>query len=122
MKTQSFEHLVLETGLRNALERDEFVLQYQPKIDLRTGRITGVEALLRWDQPDLGMLQPNQFIPLAEETGLIVPIGRWVLKTACEQHMAWRRHGLPPICIAINLSPRQVQPQQPVLGVDYTPA
>jgi EAL domain-containing protein (putative c-di-GMP-specific phosphodiesterase class I) len=111
---------MLETNLRKALERDEFVLQYQPKIDLRTGQITGVEALLRWDQPDLGMLQPNQFIPLAEETGLIVPIGRWVLKTACEQHMAWRRDGLPPICVAINLSPRQFQHEQLLRDIDDT--
>jgi diguanylate cyclase (GGDEF)-like protein len=120
MKTQSIEELMLETNLRNALERDEFVLQYQPKIDLRTGQITGVEALLRWDQPDLGMLQPNQFIPLAEETGLIVPIGRWVLKTACEQHMAWRRDELPPICMAINLSPRQFQHEQLLRDIDDT--
>jgi diguanylate cyclase (GGDEF)-like protein len=120
MKTQSIERLVLETNLRDALERDEFVLQYQPKIDLRTGRITGVEALLRWDQPDLGMLQPSQFIPLAEETGLIVPIGRWVLKTACEQHMAWRRDGLRPVSMAINLSPRQFQHEQLLQDIDDT--
>jgi diguanylate cyclase (GGDEF)-like protein len=120
MKTQSIERLVLETNLRDALERDEFVLQYQPKIDLRTGRITGVEALLRWDQPDLGMLQPGQFIPLAEETGLIVPIGRWVLKTACEQHMAWRRDGLRPVSMAINLSPRQFQHEQLLRDLDDT--
>jgi diguanylate cyclase (GGDEF)-like protein len=120
MKTQSIEELMLETNLRKALERDEFVLQYQPKIDLKTGQITGVEALLRWDQPDLGMLQPNQFIPLAEETGLIVPIGRWVLKTACEQHMAWQRDGLPSICMAINLSPCQFQHEQLLRDIDET--
>lgn len=108
-KTQSIERLMLETNLRKALERNEFELHYQPKIDLKTKAITGVEALLRWSQPDLGMLPPNQFIPLAEETGLIVPIGRWVLRTACEQHMSWQREGLPPICVAINLSPRQFQ-------------
>jgi diguanylate cyclase (GGDEF)-like protein len=120
MKTQSIERLVLETNLRNALERDEFVLQYQPKIDLRTGQITGVEALLRWDQPDLGMLQPCQFIPLAEETGLIVPIGRWVLKMACEQHMAWCRDGLRPVSMAVNLSPRQFQHEQLLRDIDDT--
>lgn len=120
MKSQSIERLMLETNLRKALERDEFVLQYQPKIDLRTGQITGVEALLRWNQPDIGMLPPNQFIPLAEETGLIVPIGRWVLKTACEQHMAWQRDGLPPVCMAINLSPRQFQHEQLLRDIDDT--
>jgi diguanylate cyclase (GGDEF)-like protein len=120
MKTQSIERLMLETNLRKALERDEFVLQYQPKIDLRTGQITGVEALLRWNQPDLGMLPPIQFIPLAEETGLIVPIGRWVLKTACEQHMAWRRDGLPPVFMAINLSPRQFQHEHLLRDIDDT--
>lgn len=120
MKTQSIERLMLETNLRQALERDEFVLQYQPKINLRTGQITGVEALLRWNQPELGMLPPLQFIPLAEETGLIVPIGRWVLKTACEQHMAWRRDGLPPVCMAINLSPRQFQHEHLLRDIDDT--
>lgn len=109
IQTQSIERLMLETNLRNALERNEFTLYYQPKVDLKSGCITGVEALLRWMQPDLGMLPPNQFIPLAEETGLIVPIGRWVIKTACEQHMAWLREGLPPVSMAINLSPRQFQ-------------
>jgi diguanylate cyclase (GGDEF)-like protein len=120
MKSQSIERLMLETNLRKALERDEFVLQYQPKIDLRSGQITGVEALLRWNQPDLGMLPPIQFIPLAEETGLIVPIGRWVLKTACEQHMAWRRDGLPSVCMAINLSPRQFQHEHLLRDIDDT--
>jgi EAL domain-containing protein (putative c-di-GMP-specific phosphodiesterase class I) len=120
MKTQSIERLMLETNLRKALERHEFVLHYQPKVDLRSGQITGVEALLRWNQPDLGMLSPTQFIPLAEETGLIVPIGRWVLKTACEQHMAWRREGLPPVCMAVNLSPRQFQHEHLLRDIDDT--
>jgi diguanylate cyclase (GGDEF)-like protein len=120
MKSQSIERLMLETKLRKGLERDEFVLQYQPKIDLRTGQITGVEALIRWEQPDLGMLPPGQFIPLAEETGLIVPIGRWVLKTACEQHMAWKRAGLPAVCMAVNLSPRQFQHENLLQDIDET--
>jgi diguanylate cyclase (GGDEF)-like protein len=93
--------------LRRALERDELLLYYQPKRDLIRGGISGVEALLRWRHPDLGLLQPTRFIPLAEETGLIVPIGKWVLKTACAQNMAWQRQGLPPLRIAVNLSPRQ---------------
>ena len=107
IKTQSIERLMLETGLRRALERNEFVLHYQPKRDLKGGGISGVEALLRWQHPDLGLLQPNQFVPLAEDTGLIVPIGRWALETACAQNMQWQKHGLPPIRVAVNLSPRQ---------------
>jgi diguanylate cyclase (GGDEF)-like protein len=107
VKTQSIERLMLETSLRRALERDELLLYYQPKLDLRRDGISGIEALLRWNHPDLGLLQPSQFIPLAEETGLIVPIGRWVLETACIQNMAWQRQGLPAIRLAVNLSPRQ---------------
>jgi diguanylate cyclase (GGDEF)-like protein/PAS domain S-box-containing protein len=106
-KAQSIERLMLETGLRHALDRKQLSLHYQPKVDLATGQITGVEALLRWAHPDLGMLPPIQFIPLAEETGLIVPIGRWVLQEACAQNMAWQRQGLRPVSMAVNLSPRQ---------------
>ncbi|MBR1274206.1 GAF domain-containing protein [Bradyrhizobium sp. AUGA SZCCT0283] len=107
IKTQSIERLTLESALRRALERDQFSLHYQPKIDMASGQITGVEALLRWNHPDLGTVSPGQFIPLAEETGLIVPIGRWVLKEACAQNMAWQRRGLRPVTMAVNLSPRQ---------------
>ena len=107
IKTQSVERLMLETGLRRALEHNEFVLHYQPKRDLKGNGISGVEALLRWRHPELGLLQPNQFVPLAEETGLIVPIGRWVLAVACRQNMQWQREGLPPVHVAVNLSPRQ---------------
>ena len=107
IKTQSIERLKLESALRRALERDQFSLHYQPKIDMASGQITGVEALLRWNHPDLGTVSPGQFIPLAEETGLIVPIGRWVLKEACAQNMAWQRRGLRPVTMAVNLSPRQ---------------
>ena len=107
VKVQSIERLTLETALRRALERDQFSLHYQPKVDMLTTQITGVEALLRWEHPDFGMVAPMQFIPLAEETGLIVPIGRWVLKEACAQNMAWQRRGLRPISMAVNLSPRQ---------------
>ncbi|WP_456632204.1 bifunctional diguanylate cyclase/phosphodiesterase [Bradyrhizobium sp. URHC0002] len=106
-KTQSIERLTLESALRRALERDQFCLHYQPKIDMASGQITGVEALLRWNHPDLGTVSPGQFIPLAEETGLIVPIGRWVLKEACAQNMAWQGRGLRPVTMAVNLSPRQ---------------
>ena len=103
----SFERLALESALRHALGREEFTLHYQPKIDIGTGNIVGVEALLRWNQPDLATVSPAQFIPLAEETGLIVPIGRWVLRTACAQAAAWRREGLPELRVAVNLSARQ---------------
>jgi diguanylate cyclase (GGDEF)-like protein/PAS domain S-box-containing protein len=103
----TFERLALETSLRRGLERNEFFLHYQAKLDLHTKKITGVEALLRWQHPDLGMVPPMQFIPLAEETGLIVPIGKWVLNTACAQNVAWQQEGLPPLCMAVNLSARQ---------------
>ncbi len=103
----SLEKLALESNLRHAMARDEFSLHYQAKVDLRSGGITGVEALLRWHNPELGSVPPGKFIPIAEDTGLIVPIGRWVLKTACEQNIAWQRQGLPPINMAVNLSVRQ---------------
>jgi diguanylate cyclase (GGDEF)-like protein len=106
-RTQSVERLMLETGLRHALEQNQFSLHYQPKRALATMQVTGVEALIRWHHPDLGTVAPAQFIPLAEETGLIVPIGRWVLLEACRQNVAWQRLGLPPISVAVNLSPRQ---------------
>jgi diguanylate cyclase (GGDEF)-like protein/PAS domain S-box-containing protein len=107
MNVHSFERLALETSLRRGLERSEFVLHYQAKLDLSTDRITGVEALVRWQHPEMGMVPPAQFIPLAEETGLIVPIGKWVLETACAQNVAWQKQGLPPVHIAVNLSARQ---------------
>jgi diguanylate cyclase (GGDEF)-like protein/PAS domain S-box-containing protein len=102
------ERLSIETNLRHALERNELFLDYQAKLDFKTGAITGVEALLRWNNPQLGSITPSQLIPVAEETGLIVPIGRWVLKTACIQNVAWQREGLPAICMAVNLSLRQL--------------
>ncbi|MBP1711286.1 MAG: hypothetical protein H6Q49_1488 [Deltaproteobacteria bacterium] len=109
MKSQSVEQLSLETHLRLALERNELSLNYQAKLDFKTGAITGVEALLRWHSPILGDVTPTQFIPVAEETGLIIPIGRWVMKTACAQNVAWQRQGLPPVCISVNLSLRQLR-------------
>jgi EAL domain-containing protein (putative c-di-GMP-specific phosphodiesterase class I) len=107
MDTHSFERLALESSLRRALERNEFQVHYQAKMDFATGQMTGMEALIRWQHPDLGMVSPVQFIPLAEETGLIVPIGKWVLKTACLQNQAWQKEGLPPLSVAVNLSARQ---------------
>ncbi len=108
IKSQSIERLSIETNLREALERNELSLHYQAKLDFKTGAITGVEALLRWQNPSLGSVPPLQLIPVAEETGLIVPIGRWVLKTACIQNVAWQNQGLPPVCMAVNLSLRQL--------------
>jgi diguanylate cyclase (GGDEF)-like protein len=118
VKTQSIERLSLESALRRALEREQFSLNYQPKVDMETGQITGVEALLRWAHPELGNVSPAQFIPLAEETGLIVPIGRWVLNEACAQAMAWQRRGLLPLSMAVNLSPRQFVDEHLLQDVD----
>lgn len=100
--------ILLENGLRNAIENDEFVLHYQPKIDLATGRIIGAEALVRWHHPAMGLVRPDQFIPVAEQSGLIKRIGSWVLREACTQNRAWQLAGLPPIPMAINLSPAQL--------------
>ncbi len=108
IKSHSIEKLSIETQLRFALERNELFLMYQAKVDFKTALITGVEALLRWNNPTLGAITPLQFIPVAEETGLIVPIGRWVLNTACGQNIAWQKEGLPPVCTSVNLSLRQL--------------
>lgn len=101
------EVLTIEKSLRHALEREEFVVYYQPQINIHTGKITGMEALLRWQHPEMGLVAPNIFIPLAEESGLIVPIGEWVLRTACMQNKAWQNAGLPPLTVAVNLSLKQ---------------
>ena len=107
MNLHSFERRALETSLRRAVERKEFLVHYQPKADMRSGRITGVEALVRWRHPDLGIVLPVQFVPLAEETGLIAPIGEWVLRTACADARDWIARGLPPVSVGVNLSALQ---------------
>jgi diguanylate cyclase (GGDEF)-like protein len=107
INANSLERLALESSLRRALEHDEFELHYQPKIDAHSGRIGGMEALLRWQHPELGMVAPAKFLPIAEETGLIISIGKWVLKTACAQNVAWRQRGLPYLNVSVNLSRRQ---------------
>ena len=94
----------LESAIRQGLQRDEFILHYQPKLDLSSGRIVGAEALIRWHQPDHGWIYPSAFIPVAEDSGLIVPLSQWVLRQACEQAQAWRAAGLPALCISVNIS------------------
>jgi diguanylate cyclase (GGDEF)-like protein/PAS domain S-box-containing protein len=111
MDLHSAAQLALESSLRRALERDELLLHYQAKVDAQTGRITGVEVLARWQHPELGLMHPEHFIPLAEETGLIVPLTKWVLREACTQNCAWQKQGLPALRIAVNLSARQFADQ-----------
>ncbi|MCT8961644.1 EAL domain-containing protein [Pseudomonas veronii] len=94
----------LESAIRQGLQRNEFILHYQPKLDLSSGRIVGAEALIRWHQPDHGWIYPSAFIPVAEDSGLIVPLSQWVLRQACEQAQAWRAAGLPAVCISVNIS------------------
>ena len=107
MNEQALERLHIESNLRTALEHGEFVLHYQPKVDITTGAVTGMEALIRWSHPELGMVPPGRFIGLAEETGLIVPIGAWVTRTACAQNKAWQDAGLASVRVSVNLSARQ---------------
>ncbi|OGI41039.1 MAG: hypothetical protein A2140_03415 [Candidatus Muproteobacteria bacterium RBG_16_62_13] len=111
LNQRTARRLGLETALRHALERGEFQLYYQPQVDLASGRVTGVEALIRWQRPEIGLVSPLEFVPLAEETGLIVPIGDWVLRTACAQSRAWQRAGLPALRMSVNIAPRQFQQQ-----------
>jgi diguanylate cyclase (GGDEF)-like protein len=106
MRSQARERMSIEAKLRIAVENNELLLQYQPKLDLRSGRIVGVEALVRWQHPELGVVSPGMFIPIAEESGLIIPIGDWILRTACEQGAVWQKMGIPTP-IAVNLSARQ---------------
>jgi diguanylate cyclase (GGDEF)-like protein/PAS domain S-box-containing protein len=108
MNSTVTDRLDLLNRLRQAIPNDELVLHYQPKLNLGTGAIIGVEALIRWNSPHTGMVSPAAFIPLAEETGLIIPIGEWVLQTACRQNRMWQQAGYPPIAISVNLSPRQL--------------
>lgn len=104
LRDQTTTRLTLESSLRRALEREELSLLYQPRLDLATGRITSAEALIRWQHPTLGLISPEQFISLAEEIGLIVPIGHWMVRAACAQNLAWQRAGLPAIRVAVNVS------------------
>jgi diguanylate cyclase (GGDEF)-like protein/PAS domain S-box-containing protein len=119
MNLRSLDQLKLEGNLRRAIERGEFHLHFQPQLDLASGRINGAEALLRWHHPEHHQISPAQFIPVAEETGLIIPIGEWVIDAACRQIREWLDRGLPPVRIAVNLSARQFSASLPktVLGV-----
>jgi diguanylate cyclase (GGDEF)-like protein/PAS domain S-box-containing protein len=117
MNAESLERAMLENELRRSIERRELLVHYLPKFDLKSRAITGAEALLRWSHPDLGLIPPRRFLPIAEESGLIVPIGNWVLKTVCAQHMAWRQQGLPPMCVSVNLTWRQFNDEQFVATV-----
>jgi EAL domain-containing protein (putative c-di-GMP-specific phosphodiesterase class I) len=103
--------LALETNLRRAIQNEEFLIHYQPRVSVDSLAITGVEALVRWQHPQLGLVSPSEFIPLAEDTGLIVPIGEWVLRKACEQNRHWHEQGFAPIRIAVNISARQFHDQ-----------
>jgi diguanylate cyclase (GGDEF)-like protein len=107
MKQRTQSKVELENDMRKALEREEFFLEFQPQISLDTGKMVGMEALVRWNHPKRGLLPPSEFIPLAEESGLIVPLGEWVLKTACLYNKKWQMDGFEPVCVSVNLSMRQ---------------
>lgn len=117
MNTEASKRLEIENGLRNALLKNEFVLHYQPKLDLKTNQLIGFEALVRWNHPEKGLIPPNDFIPIAEKTGLIVPIGEWVIRTACTQNKHWQDAGLPPLCVSVNLSSRQCKEKNLVANI-----
>jgi diguanylate cyclase (GGDEF)-like protein/PAS domain S-box-containing protein len=117
MQARILERQSLEGSLRHALSRNEFTLHYQPKTDLKTGEIAGVEALLRWKHPTRGLISPLQFVQIAEETGLIVPIGQWVLLQACQQSRAWMDAGIPPVRIAVNVSAAEFMAKDFLSGV-----
>jgi diguanylate cyclase (GGDEF)-like protein/PAS domain S-box-containing protein len=111
MNKKVFERLVLENSLRKALDRQEFLLFYQPQYNSKSKKIVGVEALIRWQHPEFGLISPGQFIPLAEETGLIVQIGEWVMRTACQQNKNWQKQGFPPLDVGVNMSALQFKHQ-----------
>lgn len=118
MNVATLERMLLENDLRKALENGEFILHYQPRIHCADGSVSGMEALIRWRHPKLGLVSPATFIPLAEETGLIVPIGEWVLRTACSQTKAWHDAGMPPLRVAVNISARQFKHADLILTIE----
>jgi len=117
LNTQSTRKMVLEVGLRKALDTNQFNMVYQPQFELETGTIIGVEALIRWEHPELGPISPVEFIPIAEETGLIIQIGKWILQQVCKDHNQWKQHGHGSIKMAVNISVRQMQAQEFVSSV-----
>ena len=120
MTAEVSENFHLETRLHQAIEKEEFLLHYQPQININTGEISVMEALIRWQHPDLGLVSPGEFIPLAEKTGLIFPLNKWILKTACQQNKIWQQEGYPPIRIAVNLSAQQFHQPNFVALVEET--
>ncbi|MDP2155400.1 MAG: EAL domain-containing protein [Sulfuricella sp.] len=118
MNALAIERFAMEGALRRAMEREEFTLHYQPQVDIKSGRVVGVEALLRWNHPERGLVPPNEFVPLLEENNLIIPVGEWVLRTACAQCRAWQDAGLPPLRMAVNLSARQFRQDTLVEMID----
>jgi EAL domain-containing protein (putative c-di-GMP-specific phosphodiesterase class I) len=119
LNTKIHDRLVMQEELRNAIARNEFLLLYQPQINLKTRRIIGMEALIRWQHPQSGLITPEHFITLAEETGLIVPIGDWVLRTACKQNKDWQLRGFPPTTVSVNVSARQFREKNLVERVAF---
>ena len=109
MNTKNQERMAIENRLREAVDKDELLLQYQPLVELETGKIAGLEALCRWQSAEMGLVSPGTFIPIAERSGLIIPIGEWVVRTACLQNKKWQQEGLPAVPVAVNISARQLQ-------------
>ena len=118
MNTRAFEFLLMESGLRKAVSNNELEVFYQPQMELTANRLIGMEALLRWRHPEKGMVSPGDFIPLAEETGLIESIGEWIMRAACGQNKAWQDAGYPPVCVSVNISARQFRSRDIVGLVD----
>ncbi|NHN34833.1 EAL domain-containing protein [Paenibacillus agricola] len=118
LNIESFKKFTLSNDLRKALDKNEFFLQYMPRVDTNTTEILGAEALIRWNHPDWGLVSPTDFIPIAEETGLIVPIGEWVLREACKQNKQWQDMGLPPITVSVNFSVQQLLKQNILQSID----
>jgi EAL domain-containing protein (putative c-di-GMP-specific phosphodiesterase class I) len=120
MNARVAENLTLENQLRQALERDEFVLYYQPKVNLVSGKLTSAEALIRWNDPRTGLISPERFIPILEETGLIYEVGRWALRQAIEDYQRWRNTGLTTVRIAVNVSPLQLRNRGFIAEIEQT--